>query len=192
MEPLTPEECDQIDPQSVDSVTADRLLYTIRLLREDRETLSWGYSDFAVTKAAAWLAREQGEEEWLARWLANSAEDWIYDEVVLDPWAHDWRAFMALYLSDIAGFEQHRLCSLCGHPSAIRSKNWGACCDRHRNAILGKLADEQCRLCNEVRPCAFDLAGSPVCADCHPGEQLLADRRAEWAARWTESKYGGD
>lgn len=179
---LTPEEVAAVDRQAVDSVMADRLIETIEALRERSEWLHRHYENAVHMKVALWLAETQDELAEAASWVSNEVSCWIeIDDIAADPWAHDWRKFWASRDS-ITG--ESRTCNLCGDPATTFGNKMAACGNRHWKALNGELPDEQCRLCNDVRVCAHDLDGSPVCADCWPGERLLAERRRDWAARF--------
>ena len=180
--PMTPEECAAVNPQTVDSVTADRLLATIKHLREHAQTMRVGDSDASIMKAAVWLASMQGELEEAAQWIFNETDQWIGEETWLDEWAHDWRAFWTYHRPKERGGQ--RLCGVCQHPATTYNRDLAACSTRHVRALRGELGDEQCRVCNKITVCAFESAGSPICADCYPKDRLLAERRAAWAARF--------
>lgn len=125
------------------------------------------------------LAIHQDDTVAAAEYVTADVDNWIDDRTVGDEWAHDWRKFIAAN----ARASRDRRCDICGHPVVTWGKDLAACSKRHWKALQGTLLDEQCRLCNQVTVCAFDLDGSPVCADCWPGERLLADRRAVWARK---------
>lgn len=177
---------DAIDPTCIDSVTGDRLIAELRRTRESVEMWGQSYARLVQDQIAVWLAVIQGEPAEAAQWMANGVDQWIdAGDMAKDPWAHDWRKFWHSY--DHAGKPQ-KPCMVCGDPATTWGQRMAACGSRHWRALKGELGDEQCRLCNEVRVCAHDLDGSPVCADCWPGERLLAERREAWRARMMGSE----
>jgi hypothetical protein len=181
MKPFELEELDQLDPACCDSVTVDRLIHQVRTEHEIIDLVRGSYSHTLHQLVAIFVAELQGEADEAVQWLANGTWQWMQgetlEELAEDPWAHDWRKFWNS--RDFQGMPTTP-CNICGAPSTIRGARLAACGDRHWRALQGTLPDEQCRLCNEVRVCAHDLDGSPVCTDCWPGEKLLADRRAAW------------
>lgn len=180
---LTPEEVDAIDPAFIDSVAGDRLIATIREREQQMKFLARQYAAYVHMQVALVCADLQGELKEAAEWVVNGADQWLSAaDLAKDPWAHDWRRFWNSRDS-ITG-EPAKECGICGAPATIWNSDLAACDRRHWDALHGCLPDEQCRLCNEVRVCAHELAGSPVCADCWPGERLLAERRAAWKARF--------
>lgn len=185
---LSASELEGIDPAFIDSVTGDRLLATIEADREHIAFLMRMYNNHCVEKTALWLADAQGELEVAAQWIVDGVGQWIDDEALSDDWAHDWRSYWAYWGNQHGPDPDHRLCDICGKPATITGKSMQACNTRHHLALRGKLTDEQCRLCNQVVVCAHDLAGSPVCADCWPGDRLLADARQTWAKRWERAE----
>jgi hypothetical protein len=164
-------------------VTGDRLLHTIKQMQVQGETLVRAYEDQLHKRVALWLAIAQDDAAEAALLITADVDAWLdLDDISSDPWAHDWRKFLSSR-SSITG-EPSKSCGICGDPARIWGQGLAACNDRHWNAMQGRLPDEQCRLCNEVKVCAHDLDGSPVCADCWPGKRLLRDRRAAWASRF--------
>lgn len=179
MKPLTEEELDAIDPTCVDSVTADRLIHSLRTARKHviRE-MEASYSHLHML-ISVWLAAAQDDRAEAVAWVVNSVDQWVdVPDLARDPWAHDWRKFWQS--RDMIANKPMETCMVCGEPSTFRSQDYRACSERHWQALSGTLVEEQCRLCNEVTICAYELGRSPVCADCWPGEKLLADRRAAW------------
>lgn len=176
---MTDEEIDAIDPAFIDSVTGDRLLAELRRERARGDHLADGYASYVHAKITLWLACIQDEPAEAAAWVSADVEEWIdAEDIANDPWAHDWRKFWRS--RDPFSYKPAKTCGVCGAPATTWGQHMAACGTRHWKALKGELRDEQCRLCNEVTVCAHDLAGSPVCADCWPGERLLADARAAW------------
>ena len=182
MKSLSPEEVDAIDPTSIDSVTGDRLVHTIRSLRDHMGFLETMFSASSNMKVALWLADVQGELAEAAKWAISDVPEWLdLKEIAAHSWAHDWRRFWQS--TDSFTGEKAKPCDICGAPATFRSGRMAACGKRHWKALKGELPDEVCRLCNRVVVCAHDLDGSPVCTDCWPGERLLSERRSAFAKR---------
>ena len=172
---------DAIDPTCIDSVTGDSLIAELRRTRETMGWLSRSYGRLVHNQIAVWLAVIQGEPAEAAQWMANGVDQWIdTGDMAEDPWAYDWRKF---WQSRDSEGKPQKPCMVCGDPATTFGAGMAACGTRHWRALKGELSDEQCGLCNEVRVCAHDLDGSPVCADCWPGDRLMADRREAWRVR---------
>mgnify|MGYP006878031174 FL=1 len=183
---FTLDEVKALDASSIDSVTADKLIATAVQLFGNVEFLNRNHAWFVHQTVALWCADQQGELLEAAQWAIGDVECWLdADEIASDPWAHDWREF---WRSRSQFQDGPTAPCFCGRPATIHNKNWNACSDRHRLAILGRLLDERCAVCGETKICAYDTStgdapGHPVCADCWPGQRVLAERRAAWSAR---------